>query len=146
MNNNPRGYGALRAGLIVLAVFQTFVAAWQYFFTRSFYDDFPTVSLEPPYNQHLLGDVGGLGLALAAMTWYAAWSLHLEAVFTALSGFAVFSVTHWAYHLMHFAGFSLGDAIAVGSGLGVEVVLTIVLLLHAYRLKLGRARVDGPGH
>ncbi|WP_051796878.1 hypothetical protein [Catenuloplanes japonicus] len=129
------GFAWLRAGLIVLAAFQTFVAAWQYFLTRSFYDDFPTVSMEPPFNQHLLGDVGGLGLALAAMTWYAAYSLHLQAVFTALSGFAVFAITHWAYHMMHFEGFAPSDAIAVGSGLGIEVVLTIVLLLHAYRLK-----------
>jgi hypothetical protein len=37
----------LRAGLLTLAVLQTVVSIWQSVFPRSFYDDFPTVRLDP---------------------------------------------------------------------------------------------------
>ncbi|MFC4019002.1 hypothetical protein ACFOW4_13775 [Micromonospora sp. GCM10011542] len=58
----------LRGGLITLAALQTVASVWQYVFPRSFYDDFPTVRLDPAYNEHLVSDVGGLGLALTAMS------------------------------------------------------------------------------
>lgn len=37
----------LRGGLLTLAVLQTVASVWQCFFPP-FYDDFPTVKLDPP--------------------------------------------------------------------------------------------------
>lgn len=38
----------LRAGMVLLVVIETVIGVWQYFFSLSFYTDFPTVSLDPP--------------------------------------------------------------------------------------------------
>ena len=46
---------------------------------RTFYDDFPFlrhwVELLPPYNEHLVTDVGGLYLGFAVLFAWAAWTL-----------------------------------------------------------------------
>ncbi|MFI6658951.1 hypothetical protein ACIBL8_25870 [Streptomyces sp. NPDC050523] len=124
----------LRGGLLVLAVLQTVVSVWQYVFPRSFYDDFPTVNLDPPYNEHLLSDVGGLGLALTGMLYFAAWVLDSKVVMSALVGYLIYAATHFAFHVRHFDHFSLGEAFAVGTGLGIEVVLALLLLYVGWRL------------
>lgn len=77
----------LRAGLLTLAVLQTVVSIWQYVFPRSFYDDFPTARLDPPYNEHLITDIGGLGLALTGMLHFAARVLDGKVVLSALTGY-----------------------------------------------------------
>ncbi len=123
----------LRAGLLTLAALQTFVSAWQYFFPRSFYDDFPTVKLDSPYNEHLVSDVGGLGLALAAMLWFAARVLDRTVVRAALTGYLIYAATHFAFHVRNFDNFSMGEALGVGTGLGIEVVLAAVLLYATWR-------------
>lgn len=128
----------LRAGLVALIAMEAVVGVWQYFFPQSFYQDFPTVRLDPPYNEHLVGDVGGLTLALTTVLVFAAVSLEYRLVMAALSGFAVFAVTHFAFHVRHFDGFPVVDAAAVGTGLGLEVVLTFGLLLGTWQAYRGR--------
>jgi hypothetical protein len=130
----------LRAGLIVLIVLDGMVGTWQYFFPRSFFVDFPTVSLDPPFNEHLVSDIGGLNLALTVVLVFAAVTLEHRVMMAALTGFAVYAATHFAFHLMHFEGFSVRDATSVGTGLGIEVVLTLVLLAATQRLHVREKR------
>jgi hypothetical protein len=118
----------LRGGLFTLAGLQTFVSLWQYVFSRSFYDNFPTVELDPPYNQHLVSDVGGLGLALCATLYIAAVTLDNKVALTSLVGYLVYVATHFLFHVTHFDNFSLLEAVGVGTGLGIEVVLALLLL------------------
>ncbi|GAA0266652.1 hypothetical protein GCM10009539_61860 [Cryptosporangium japonicum] len=125
----------MRAGLVVLAVLDGLVGAWQYFFPRSFYDDFPTVSNDPPYNEHLMADVGGLNLAIVTVLVIAAVVLEHRLVMAALAGFGVYCGTHFVYHVTNFDGFPIRDAVAVGTGLGIEFVLTIALLFLGYHLR-----------
>jgi hypothetical protein len=132
---NPSIKKWLRGGLLTLAALQAFVSAWQYFFPRSFFDDFPTVRLDPPYNEHLLSDVGGLGLALTAMLVFAAVVLQSNVVLSALTGYLIYAATHFAYHVTHFDNFSLRDALGVGTGLGLEVVLALLLLYTAWLVR-----------
>jgi len=101
---------------------------WQYAFPGSFYNDFPTVRLDPSYNEHLVSDVGGLGLALTAMLYFAAVVLGRKVVLSALLGYLIYAATHFTYHVTHFDHFSLREALAVGTGLGIEVVLALLLL------------------
>ncbi|MEV4407040.1 hypothetical protein AB0J66_33125 [Actinoplanes sp. NPDC049598] len=117
-----------RIGLLVLAGLQTLASVWQYFFPRAFYDHFPTVKLDPPYNEHLVSDVGGLGLALTAMVYFAAVVLERKVVMSALIGYLVYAGTHFLFHVTHFGNFSVGEALGVGTGLGIEVVLAVLLL------------------
>ena len=119
----------MRAGIVLLIVLDGMVGVWQYFFPRSFYDDFPTVSLDPPFNEHLVSDVGGLNIALVGVLVFAAVYLEYRLVLAALTGFALYALSHFVFHVMHFDHFSLGDAVGVGTGLGFEVVLTIALLI-----------------
>jgi hypothetical protein len=118
----------LRGGLFTLAGLQTIVAFWQYVLPRSFYDTFPTVELDPPYNEHLVSDVGGLGLALTATLYIAAVLLDSKVALTALTGYLVYVATHFLFHVTHFDNFSLLEALGVGTGLGIEVVLALLLL------------------
>lgn len=124
----------LRGGLIALAALQTFASAWQYIFPRSFYDDFPTVNLDPPYNEHLITDIGGLGLALAGILWFAAWALDNKVMISALIGYLIYAALHFLFHVRHFEHFSLPEALGVGTGLGAEVVLAVALLYLAGRV------------
>ena len=55
---------AVRAGLGILAVVQLGIGLWQLVVPESFYRDFPTVSLAPPFNEHLMRDFGGANVAL----------------------------------------------------------------------------------
>jgi hypothetical protein len=128
----------LRAGLILLIGIDAVVSLWQYLFPRSFFEDVPTVRLDPPFNEHLMSDVGGLGLALVTVLVFAAASMERRLVTAALSGFAVYAVTHLLFHLLHMEDFSLRDAVGLGTGLGLEAALTFVLLLLNWRLR-GRA-------
>ncbi|MEU4692378.1 hypothetical protein [Actinoplanes sp. NPDC023714] len=128
----------LRAGLWALAGLQIFVSAWQYLLPRAFYDHFPTVELDPPYNEHLVTDVGGLGLAISAVLVVAAVSLDLKVAAAALVGYLVYAGTHFVFHVTHFDGFSLVEALGVGTGLGIEVVLAALLLYLTRRLQQRR--------
>ena len=63
----------LRVGLWFLVVSGVMVGAWAQFLPQAFYDSFPGlgrswVSVDGPFNEHLVRDVGGLYLALSAVT------------------------------------------------------------------------------
>ena len=125
----------------MLAALQTVASVWQYAFPRSFYDDFPTVNLDPPYNEHLITDIGGLGLALTAMLYFAAWVLDSKVVLSALIGYLIYAATHFTFHVRHFDQFSVREALGVGTGLGIEVVLALVLLYVCRRAQQAESAV-----
>src|SRR4028118_1615057 len=67
----------LRVGLGFLALSQGVIGAWALLGPRTFFDHFPGtalgwVALLPPYNEHLVRDVGALSLALTVLLGYAA--------------------------------------------------------------------------
>jgi hypothetical protein len=70
---------------------------------------------------------GGL-LTLAAMMFFAARVLDTGVVLTVVIGYLIYAATHFTFHVTHFAGFGVRDALAVGTGLGIEVVLALLLL------------------
>lgn len=119
----------MRAGLALLALVEAVVGLWQYVFPRSFYTDFPTVSLDPPFNEHLMSDVGGLTLAMAVVSVFALVWTERRVVIAAMSGYVVFAASHLLFHLTHFDGFSTAEAVAVGVGLAVQVVVPVVLVV-----------------
>lgn len=92
---------------------------------RTFYDDFPFlahwVELLPPYNEHLVTDVGGLYLGFAVLFAWAAWTLERTLVRAVCVAWLLTATIHLVFHAGHLAGFSSADAIA-------EIV-TLALLL-----------------
>ena len=84
-------------GLLILAATQALVGVWALPAPRAFYNGFPLpghpwVALLPPYNEHLVRDVGAFNLALTVVLVAAAWTLVAFLVFMAY--FALYSRHH----------------------------------------------------
>jgi hypothetical protein len=83
---------------------------------RTFYDDFPFVShwvdLLPPYNEHLVTDVGGLYLGFAVLFGWAAWTLDRTLVRAVSVAWLLTAGIHLAFHATHLEGFGTADGIA----------------------------------
>ena len=130
---NPVHRTGLRAGLAILTATALSVGLWALFLPRSFYDDFPAsargwVSALPPYNEHLLRDVGALNLALGVLLALGAISLERRVVQASLVAWLVYAVPHFVYHVTEIGALPFFDDAANIGGLGLVVVLPLVLL------------------
>jgi hypothetical protein len=116
-----------RAALVALAASAALVGLPALFAPRSFYDDFPGlrhwVDLLPPYNQHLVTDVGGLYLGFAIVFAWAAWRPARDLVFAACAGWTFAALAHFIFHATHLDNFGTGDAIAELVSLAFPVLL-----------------------
>lgn len=102
-----------RAVLVLVGLSLLSVGAWAQAFPRSFYDDFPFgrrwVSLDGPYNEHLVRDVGGLNLALATVVIAVAVLGGLQLQRVAALGVLLYSAPHLAYHATHLSVYPAAD-------------------------------------
>ena len=129
----------LRVGLLVLATIQAVVGVWALAAPQAFYDGFPLpgrrwVALLPPYNEHLVRDVGGLNLALAFVLGAAAVTVDRRMVRVALLALAVFAVPHTAFHAGHLSGFPPADAVAQTVGTVLHLIALAGLFALSWRL------------
>jgi hypothetical protein len=116
-----------------LALTSIVVGIWAQFAPLSFYDDFPGfghmwVRVDGPFNEHLLRDVGGLNLALAATLIGALISLRRSMVITAAIAALLYGAPHVSYHLFHRAGLEGADVAVSLSGLAIFAILPVLLL------------------
>lgn len=99
---------------------------------RTFFDDFPFfaswVELLPPYNEHLVTDVGGLYLGFAVIFGFAAWTLERTLVRAVACAWLLTAALHLGFHAGHLDGFSTADAIAELTSLAFLVVLPALVL------------------
>lgn len=138
----------LRAGVVLLAVIQAVTGAWQYFAPRAFYD-LPTVGAGATFNEHLMTDIGGLGLALAVVLAAAALRMERSLVQAALAGYLVYSVSHLAFHATHLDRLPATDAALQLTGLVLLSAFALALLLSAAQATApdGRPEPEGePAH
>lgn len=132
----------LRVSLAYLTLFSLLVGVWALVAPRSFYDDFPGfgrvwVSVDGPYNEHLIRDVGALNLALAVVFVAAAVSLARTLVMVAAGAAAVWGIPHLVYHLVNTDGLGTGDVIASLGGLILFAALPAALVAIALRPATG---------
>jgi hypothetical protein len=110
-----------------LAAISAFIGILAAFAPRSFYDAFPFgrawVEMLPPYNQHLISDVGGFYLGFALLFAWAAVSLHRALVVPLCTAWILTALLHFEYHVTHLDGWDVGDAVAQ------TVLLALVLAL-----------------
>jgi hypothetical protein len=103
-----------------------------------FYDDFPFgaawVSMLPPFNQHLISDVGGFYLAFALLFAWAAVTLQRALVVPLCASWAIAALIHFGYHVAHLDGWDLGDAAAQTVALGLALVLPLAAAMAVRRL------------
>jgi hypothetical protein len=123
----------LRPGLILLTIFAVVVGAWALFAPESFYEDFPGggrawVSALPPYNEHLVRDVGALNLALAVMVGGAAYYMDRRLTLVALIAYLVYAVPHFFFHMFHLDELSDSDKVLQTISLAFTVALPVYLL------------------
>lgn len=122
----------IRAGLVLLAVLQGATGLVQLVAPKTFYD-LRWVSLLPPYNEHLMRDVGALTLAYVLVLAAAAVWPQPRLVRVALAANLVWTVPHLVFHTTHLDHFPAGDAIAQTVALGLAVVLPATLLALTWR-------------
>ena len=123
----------LRAGLVFLGVAAAFPGLWALFWPESFFTDFPGagfawVELLPPYNEHLVRDVGAFYLGFAVLLIAAAVMMDAKVTRIALIAWLVAAVPHFIFHLTHLDGYETTDAIAQSIALGIGVLVPLFLL------------------
>ncbi|MCU1351808.1 MAG: hypothetical protein JWM05_1017 [Acidimicrobiales bacterium] len=96
----------VRLGAVALAVPQLAIGLWALVWSRSFFDRFPgsgprLVAAEPPYNHHLVVDVGAAFFASAVVLIAAAIWNRRSGLAVALLGYLAFTAPHILYHATH---------------------------------------------
>jgi hypothetical protein len=99
---------------VILAGPQLVIGVWAELAPKSFFESFPgvdprLVAAEPPYNEHLMTDVGAGFLATGIVLLAAAIWANRAAMRMALLAFVAFTVPHVLYHATHPA-----DALSTG--------------------------------
>lgn len=121
-----------RTALVVLALGSASVGVPATFAPRGFYDGYPFVAnwvdRLPPFNEHLVTDVGGLFLAFAILFAWAAVTLRRELVVPLCAAWSVSALLHLVFHARHLDGFSVGDAVGELLSLAVLLVLPAIAI------------------
>jgi hypothetical protein len=118
----------IRIGLGILVAVQLGTGLWQLLLPESFYSDFPTVDLAPPFNEHLMRDFGGANVAIGVIVLAVAVWFEKRYVQLVLLAYLAFSIPHLIFHMTHLHGATTGDVVFQVLALGGAVVLPIVVL------------------
>ncbi len=116
MAESMRSAGVARIALWILFLSAASIGLVAAAAPHTFYADFPFfahwVEMLPPYNQHLVTDVGGLYLGFAVLFAWAAWTLQPTLVRAVSTAWLLTAAIHLAFHATHLDGFGAADAIA----------------------------------
>jgi hypothetical protein len=119
-----------RVALWFLAAEAAVVGLQASFAPHSFYSGFPFgrgwVELLPPFNEHLISDVGGFYVAFALLFAWAALRLSRELVVPLCAAYSVSALIHFVYHVTHLDGFATGDAISQTFSLALVLALPVI--------------------
>jgi hypothetical protein len=124
--------GLLRAVLGILAVSSAATGLPAALTPRRFYDDFPFVASWvdrlPPYNEHLVTDVGAFYLAFAVLFAWAAARPRRELVVPLCAAWALAAALHLRFHVAHLGVLGTADAIAQTAGLVLVLLLPLAAI------------------
>ena len=128
-----------RIALGYLGVIALQIGLWALLAPQSFYDSFPGlgrtwVSLDGPFNEHLIRDVGALNLALFCLIAYAALTLSPQLVKAAAIASLAWSVPHFIYHLLNTDGWVGADLAVSLGGLAISAAIPVMLLANTSKL------------
>jgi hypothetical protein len=140
-----RSAGVARAALAILALSALSVGLPATVAPHAFYDSFPFlahwVDRIPPYNEHLVTDVGGLYLGFTVLFSWAAWTLQPTLVRAVCAAWLLAAVLHLGFHATHLENFDTADAIAELTSLAS---LLIPPPLAIWAVGVGAGRVSRP--
>lgn len=128
----------VRLGLALLGVLNLLWGAAAVLQPREFFGSFPGFGFRwtaayPPYNQHLVTDLGATFLTLAVLLLMAAWLNDRRVTVVVLVGVLVFNTVHLAFHAAHFGSLRGFDLFASLLSLTLGVLAPVALLLLAAR-------------
>ncbi|MET8349122.1 hypothetical protein [Micromonospora sp. NPDC005206] len=118
----------IRIALAVLFLDELVVGFWNQAFPESFYKNFPTVALTPPFSEHYARDFGGATLGLAVVLGIA--FVAPRAVFTipAAAAFSTFAIPHFFYHVTHLDHATHGEAVFLTAANAVVALLGLLVI------------------
>jgi hypothetical protein len=126
-----------RLALWILAAEAALVAVPASIAPRYFYDSFPLglswVDKLPPFNQHLISDVGGFYIAFALLFAWAAVTLRRPLIVPLCVAYTIAATVHFVYHVTHLDGFDAADAVGQTVGLALVVALPVIAAVAAPR-------------
>jgi nucleoside-diphosphate-sugar epimerase len=128
---------AVRLGLWAMALVSLLAGIQQQFTPRSFYDSFPGfgmhwVAVDGPYNEHLLRDLGGANLALAALILFAIARPTRELVRAVAAAVLIAQVPHFIYHAAHLDLMPTSlDRVMQTMALTLTLVIPLLVLLRS---------------
>ncbi|HZX55763.1 MAG TPA: hypothetical protein VFE86_13835 [Ilumatobacteraceae bacterium] len=128
----------MRIALGYLALISLEIGLWAQFAPRSFFDHYPGlgrawVGADGPYNEHLVRDVGGLNLALAAVLIVALVTLSQTTIIAASLASLLFGLPHLIYHIAHSDLLDTSDVVASIGGLALFAVIPVALIVVSRR-------------
>lgn len=126
--------GWFRAGLGLLAALSAVIGGWAFFAPEAFYTAFPGfghtwIAFSPPYNEHLVRDVGEFNLSFALLFLWAAIAPEVYLVRASLAAYLVYAVPHLIYHATHLMHYPPDDATAQVTALALALALPLALLV-----------------
>lgn len=121
----------VRIGLALLALNELLIGAWNQFAPESFYANFPTVDLTPPFSEHYARDFGGATLGIAVLLVIAVIRPRPIVVGMAAPAYSIFAVPHFVFHLEHLDGADTGQALFLVIGNAVVAVIGVLLVVWA---------------
>lgn len=129
----------LRGGLLVLAALALLPGVWGTIWPHSFFDDFPGagnawVAAFPPYNEHLVRDVGSFYLGYGVLLLAAALLARRRLVQVALAAWLVATVPHGIFHVRHLDVLDTTQAVLQSIVFGTMVLLPLWLLWLSARM------------
>ena len=100
------------------------------FVPETFYTDYPfftaLVSLLPPYNEHLITDVGGMYLAFGVIFIWAMVRPTRQLIVPVCAGWIVAQTLHFAFHISNLTGFTTTEAVTQQIGLAIYIVVALI--------------------
>jgi hypothetical protein len=128
---------ALRVGLAVLAAVMLIIGAWNQFWPREFFDNFPTVDLLQPFSEHFARDYGGTSLGIGVVLAAAVAVPRTVLVIPALLGVWAWSLPHFVFHMTELHHGTPADMaftiVSTGSAAALPPVLLVLALLRMRR-------------
>ncbi|MEV6285827.1 hypothetical protein [Kribbella sp. NPDC051770] len=125
---------AIRLLVALLFLEALVVGVWNTLAPRSFYTDFPTVDINPPFSEHFSRDLGAVMLGLAIVLGFALVRPVAHHLIPAALAYTAFAIPHFFFHVTNMENATVGQAILLTSGNALFAVLgLLVLLLTAIR-------------
>ena len=128
----------VRVVLALLALDELVVGLWALLDPAGFYRGFPGlgrhwVSVDGPYNHHLVTDAGAGFFAVGVVALIAVFWMRRDVAVAAFAAVIAHELPHFLYHLVHPAMLGSTDKLLSTGGLAVTVVVAAIGLVAVAR-------------